>query len=1746
MSLKSNSGQNAPDNKKIHINTIKFLGILLVGTFLIATVLSNISFGAGNNAANANTITNANPNQINHQNPMPMRSTTQAMRKAGAKNLQQTAAAAGVTVSAPMLMPGPSGLLVPDYFGMTPNFALSPLPPDVIITGDGTGATGLATVQAGVVTAVKVTNGGSGYTSANVAITGMDGLGAIALATITGPVTALTLTNGGNGYTSTPLVTIASPSAGITATATANVAYDIVSAIAVTASGNGYTAPIVTITPTTGTQATATATGVVDAIPVTNGGSGYTSTPTVTIIGGGATTDATATALVDTTAGIVTSITVDTPGAGYTSAPTVTITGGGATTDAIATATLTITGITITNSGSGYSSVPLVNIADGIGTGTGATAAATVSGAVTGLFITNSGSGYTSAPGVTIESPASGIQATATATITGPITAITVTNGGSGYGGIRKFVDSLPDLTAAGANNLGNYLPVAIPDITTYPNTDYYEIELNDYTQKLHSDLAPTKLRGYKQTNAPNPADNVFKYLGPVIVAQKDRPVRIKFTNKLLPDAGGNLFLPVDPTVMGAGMYNINWDPVTKLSLGTNPNLIGNFAQNRATLHLHGGDTPWISDGTQHQWITPAGDSTTYPKGVSVAYVPDMWFNSTGATVSAGTPGASNNPGAGSQTFYYTNGQSARLMFYHDHAYGITRLNVYAGEAAGYLEQDPVEQALVTAGTIPSAEIPLIIQDKTFVPGPNQLAAQDPTWDSINYGGFSNLWLPHVYMPNQNPESTVGANPMGRWDYGPWFWPVFPVVNGQLPNPYYDPVNAPWEPSVIPGIPNPSIVPEAFADTPLVNGVAYPNITVEPKAYRLRILNAANDRFFNLQLYQAKSSNPMWVDGNLSDENAGDINMVPFNSNQNMLTPFPDWWYTPGLQFVFDDRAGGVPDPTYRGPAMIQIGTEGGFLPAPAVIRNQPINFVYNRRDIVVLNVLEKALFLGPAERADVIVDFSKFAGKTLILYNDASAPVPANDPRNDYYTGDMDQTDSGGAPTTLPGYGPNTRTIMQIKVSGSGGTAPVDDVNATLLAALKAALPVAYSQTQGKPLVPQAEYNATFGANYPVDAYARIQSTNMTFQNGGLANLKMTNGGAGYTVSPIVTFNGGGGTGAAGTATLAAGAGTVAGLNLLTGGSGYTTTPTVSLSGGGGTGAAGTATLAAGAGTVASLNLLNGGSNYNTAPTVTLSAPATGTTATATATLAPRSVLSVTITNGGSGYTTPPQVIFNGGGGSGAIAVATIQTNGQRRVTAITVTNGGTGYTSVPTVTFSGGGGTGAAATAVLTRVAVAGLTLTNPGSGYTIAPTVTISGGGGTGATANSVLKAVSVASLTLTNPGSGYNSAPTVTISGGGGTGATANSVLTTRPVVSFTLTNAGYGYTSAPTVTISGGGGSGASATVDMASITMNLQPKAIQELFDPEYGRMNSLLGVEIPMTSALVQTTIPYADINPPTELFNNSVAAVAIGTLEDGTQIWKITHNGVDTHAIHWHMFNVQVINRVGWDGAIRAPDANELGWKDTVRMNPLEDIIVAMRPIIPVVPFELPNSIRPMDVTAATGTTAQFGAINGPGMQAMDPYGFPAPVTNSMVNFGWEYVWHCHLLGHEENIMMRSMIVALTPRDPIIGTATRTGPNNNQVITLTWTDNSTNEISWIIQSAPSASGPWTNYQTVLSSTGPTKGTVSYTTPSLPRRTTFYFRVIANNVVGYTQTYAPPAVGYPTITKVSGPSAASNVVVTN
>ncbi len=895
---------------------------------------------------------------------------------------------------------------------------------------------------------------------------------------------------------------------------------------------------------------------------------------------------------------------------------------------------------------------------------------------------------------------------------------------------IKKFVDKLPGLGPSNANNLGQYIPIAVSDTSTYPGSDYYQIGLVDYTQQLHTQLPPTQLRGYKDLSPS--ADGNAHYLGPLIIAQRDRPVRLKFTN-MLPvtgAAGSNLFLPVDTTIMGAGMGPLDGagspcDPMNAIC--------ADYPQNRAAIHLHGGLTPWISDGTPHQWITPAGDPSVFKKGVSFQNVPDM-----------------PDPGDGSATYYYPNQQSSRLMFYHDHAYGMTRLNVYAGEAAGYLLTDTVEEALISSKVLPDLGgvyhygIPLIIQDKTFVPDPVTLAAKDPTWDTANWGGLGSLWFPHVYMPNQNPADEAGANAMGRWDYGPWFWPPVTNVNhGAIPNP------VPGGPD-IPGTPNPSLVPEAFMDTPLVNGTAYPYLNVTRRAYRFRILNACNDRYLNLQLYYSDPAS------------AKEVKMVPARP----VAGFPANWPT-------DGRTGGVPDPHRRGPSIIQIGTEGGFLPAPVVLPNQPIGYEYNRRDITVLNVSTHTLFLGPAERADIIIDFSKAPlGSKIILYNDAPAPVPGFDPRLDYYKGDPDLTSTGGAPTTKSGMGPNTRTIMQFRVSGK--KSPAFNLNQ-----LNAALPAAFAASQPVPVVSEAAYGPAYGTTFP-NTYARIDSNSLTY-------------------TPI---------------------------------------------------------------------------------------------------------------------------------GAGA-------------------------PTTVP----------------------------------------------------------------LTL-----------------------------------------------------------------------------KAIHELFELNYGRMNSVLGTELPFTNFFNQTTIPLLYLDPATEVIGNNEI-----------QIWKIVHNGVDTHAMHFHLFNVQLINRIGWDGAVKPPDANELGWKETVRMNPLEVAVVALMPSVPKLPFSIPDSVRLYDPTNLEGSSGQFTGI--------DPFtNNPISVTNDMTNFGWEYVWHCHLLGHEENDMMRP--VAFTVPNVTDYLAPLTGPSDLTAvasagqINLSWSDNSSVETGYRIERATGA-GAFVEIGTVAADV------TTFSDTTVQGATTYSYRVIGFNGSG-------------------------------
>lgn len=439
---------------------------------------------------------------------------------------------------------------------------------------------------------------------------------------------------------------------------------------------------------------------------------------------------------------------------------------------------------------------------------------------------------------------------------------------------LTKFIQPMRDVTLGG-------IPLAGSDWAT-PNVTHYTIDIADYQDQLHPDLPnTTSLRGFGQGGN-------FKHLGGIIAAKRGEPVQITFRNKINPDH----ILPIDRTIMGASK---------------------DMGDDRVDIHLHGGFVPWISDGGPHAWWRP--DGTRGP-----SFINNSVLNPTAAPNEA--------------EYYYPNQQSARLMWYHDHVFGITRLNAYAGIATGYVVYDDYELSLVAGCNLPGPLDPrtkyIVFQDKFFVSSNTPIA--DPTWPNVMPNSKNgDLWYPHVY-------DTGRYGPLGPAPAGP--------------------------------PPDPSCVPEFFGDTILVNGLVAPFLEVEQREYRFRMLNACQAHFLNPRLVYAQGSG------------------------------FP---------------ASAEPNVKAAGPGFIQIGTEGGFLPAPAMLNgpNQPL------------------LLMAPAERSDLLVDFRNVpAGSILILYSDAPGPFPGGDPRNDYYPGNPK------TPSAMPGYTPNTRTLLQIRVKALNGVA--------------------------------------------------------------------------------------------------------------------------------------------------------------------------------------------------------------------------------------------------------------------------------------------------------------------------------------------------------------------------------------------------------------------------------------------------------------------------------------------------------------------------------------------------------------------------------------------------------------------------------------------------------------------------------------------------------------------------------------
>jgi len=185
---------------------------------------------------------------------------------------------------------------------------------------------------------------------------------------------------------------------------------------------------------------------------------------------------------------------------------------------------------------------------------------------------------------------------------------------------------------------------------------------------------------------------------GPTFEALRGIPARVHWVNAIVEEH----VLPVDPTLHWANPNNMPENPPKPW-----PEFPPGFREAQSPVpivtHLHGGEVPSAFDGHPNAWFTYNG--ITGPAFVSFVYD-------------------------------YPNRQAPATLWYHDHALGITRLNVMTGLAGMYILRDPNDPV---AQYLPPREfeIPLVIQDRSF--------NQDGTLSFPNEGNNPDIhpyWVP--------------------------------------------------------------------------------------------------------------------------------------------------------------------------------------------------------------------------------------------------------------------------------------------------------------------------------------------------------------------------------------------------------------------------------------------------------------------------------------------------------------------------------------------------------------------------------------------------------------------------------------------------------------------------------------------------------------------------------------------------------------------------------------------------------------------------------------------------------------------------------------------------------------------------------------------------------------------------------------------------------------------------------------------
>jgi FtsP/CotA-like multicopper oxidase with cupredoxin domain len=323
-----------------------------------------------------------------------------------------------------------------------------------------------------------------------------------------------------------------------------------------------------------------------------------------------------------------------------------------------------------------------------------------------------------------------------------------------------KFSEIVPNALDPGFiyNTSGGKVKIAVSESVQYTGL----VAVDPISGEPTETPLPTTVWGYGDA-----MDGVYTWPGRTFQVRSNEPLQVKWENRLIDEYG----VPLPYLLTG-----LNGRSVVDTSLHWAYSLHGydDFTIERDGVpivpHVHGGHNDFQYDGNPEFFFSP-NHRIRGPQWVEKKYV-------------------------------YENDQPAGTVWYHDHALGITRLNVYAGMAGFFIIRDDFD---------------------TGLPG-NPLAL--PAW-------------PY--------EAAFAIQDKMFKDTGELFYPAFPG------DPFYDDFitgeGAILPPERFPGG-GPTGLAEFFGDHMVVNGKLWPKMDVEPRNYRLRFLNGCDSRFLVAQFFE--------------------------------------------------------------------------------------------------------------------------------------------------------------------------------------------------------------------------------------------------------------------------------------------------------------------------------------------------------------------------------------------------------------------------------------------------------------------------------------------------------------------------------------------------------------------------------------------------------------------------------------------------------------------------------------------------------------------------------------------------------------------------------------------------------------------------------------------------------------------------------------------------------------------------------